>query len=180
MRALSSILRKNTTITSLNLKGIGLTDVGVSELSEAIKTNSSLLSINLSSNSFGETGAASLRDALEVNTSLTSLDLSCNALGFLTIDMLRCSCAKRRNHTILRTNGNYVFEEILNAVSHGVGFVLSLIGAFVLMSEAATTYNTDYHFWACVVYSLSLILLFLFSSLFHAFFMMPQSTVRSR
>jgi hemolysin III len=76
----------------------------------------------------------------------------------------------------LRTNGNYVFEEIMNSVSHGVGFVLAVIGSFVLIREANETYATDFHFWACVLYSVSLDFLFLFSCLFHSFFMLPRTS----
>eukprot|EP01034_Spumella_vulgaris_P024261 gene24261-30581_t len=72
------------------------------------------------------------------------------------------------------TAGNFVFEEILNAVSHGIGFLGAVIGANLLISEAADVYRTDYHFWACVLYSFSLLFLFLSSCLFHSFFMLPS------
>ena len=45
--------------------------------------------------------------------------------------------------------------------------------------KAAEVSYTDYHFWACVLYSFSLMFLFLSSTLFHSFFMMPQSTYTS-
>ena len=130
--------------------------------------------LNLSSNAFSEAGAEKLRRALLENKSIKSLDLSCNALGFQIIDSLKCSCGIRGMQ--IRTNGNYVFEEILNSVSHGVGFILAVIGSFVLVSEANETYATDFHFWACVLYSISLNMLFLFSCLFHSFFMMPRTS----
>ena len=142
-------------------------------MSEALRHNQSLTHLNLSSNLFSEAGAESLRQALLDNKSIKSLDLSCNALGFRIIDSLKCSCGLKMQ---IRTNGNYVFEEILNSVSHGVGFILAIIGSFVLVSEANATYATDFHFWACVLYSISLNMLFLFSCLFHSFFMMPRTS----
>ncbi|RYY78325.1 hypothetical protein EON63_17865 [archaeon] len=51
----------------------------------------------------------------------------------------------------------------------------SVVGANVLISDAADTYRTDYHFWACVLYSFALMFLFLSSCLFHSFFMLPTS-----
>jgi predicted membrane channel-forming protein YqfA (hemolysin III family) len=45
--------------------------------------------------------------------------------------------------------------------------------------QAAETSYTDYHFWACVLYSFSLMFLFLSSTLFHSFFMLPQSEYKN-
>lgn len=45
------------------------------------------------------------------------------------------------------------------------------------MSEASDTYNTDYHFWACALFSFSLTFLFMCSCLFHSFFMLPQGNL---
>lgn len=66
-------------------------------------------------------------------------------------------------------------EEILNSVSHGVAFLGSVVGSVILMSDAADIYKTDYHFWACAMYSFALMFLFLSSCLFHSFFMLPTS-----
>lgn len=125
----------------------------------------------MSSNHFGEAGAASLTEALTFNSSIKKLDLSANALGFRSIDALLCACAPKQLSVL--TAGNFVFEEILNAVSHGIGFIFSVVGANILVSEAAAVYHTDYHFWACVLYSFALMFLFLSSCLFHSFFMLP-------
>lgn len=111
-RALSAILRTNKHIEDLDLAGAGLTDVGIAELSDALRENDSVVSLNLSSNSFSEQGAEHLREALMVNKSIKTLDLSCNALGFQIIESLRCSCCIRGMS--IKTNGNFVFEEILN------------------------------------------------------------------
>lgn len=57
-----------------------------------------------------------------------------------------------------------VNEEIFNAVSHGVGAVLAIggTGALLALSDKST--------WAaCLVYGLSLILLYTMSTLYHAF-----------
>jgi hypothetical protein len=99
--------------------------------------------------------------------------LSRNALGFRSINSLLCACAPKQ--LMVDTAGNFVFEEILNAVSHGIGFLGAVVGANILISEAADVYRTDYHFWACVLYSFSLLFLFLSSCLFHSFFMLPSS-----
>ena len=74
---------------------------------------------------------------------------------------------------MVKTEGNYVFEEILNAVTHGFGFICSLVAAVLLLTEAAQ--KSDYHFWPCLIYSISISFLFLSSTLFHSFFMLPAA-----
>jgi len=74
----------------------------------------------------------------------------------------------------VKTDGNFVFEEILNSVSHGVAFLASIVGTIVLLRDVADDKKfTDYHFWACFIYSFSLMFLFISSCLYHSFFMLP-------
>jgi hemolysin III len=63
--------------------------------------------------------------------------------------------------------GNYVFEEIMNSLTHGLGFVASVVGTIQLMSVAAGPGTTPYHFWSCMIFSLSLMILYLSSTLYH-------------
>jgi hemolysin III len=80
--------------------------------------------------------------------------------------------------------GNYAFEEILNSTSHGIAFLFSVLGCIILMSEVMSDTNgkmhpnegMSVHFWACAVYSFSLMFLFLCSSLYHSFFMLPMAS----
>jgi hypothetical protein len=43
-----------------------------------------------------------------------------------------CSCATKGMQVL--THGNYVFEEVLNSVSHGIAFLGSVVGANLLIS----------------------------------------------
>ena len=81
-------------------------------------------------------------------------------------------CCKDRD-TKIETQGNFVFEEVLNSVSHGIGFFLSIVAGQILVSAAYDQKLGPFHYWGCVVFSFSLIFLFLSSTLFHAFFMSP-------
>ncbi len=171
-RILSHVLQHNQWIKELDLSNNGIDDDGIKEICDGIANNHGLEKLNLSSNHFGEEGARFLRDAIVRNTSIRELDLSRNALGFQSISSVLCVCNPRK--ISVATSGNYVFEEILNSVSHGLAFLGSVIGANILISEAADQY-TNYHFWACVLYSFALMFLFLSSCLFHSFFMLPTS-----
>ena len=173
-RILAQILRNNKSIQDVDLSNTGLNDDGMAEICAALRVNKSVTSLNLSMNHFGEQGAKDLQQALTHNFSLKRLDLSRNALGFRSINSIVCSCASK--NLILQTNGNFVFEEILNSVSHGVAFIVSVVASCVLISEAAEQHLTTYHFWACALYSFSLMFLFLSSCLFHSFFMLPTTS----
>ena len=113
-----------------------------------------------------------LTRALESNSSLKFLDLSRNALGFQAVYELQCACSA--TGLLIKTGGNHVFEEIMNAVSHAVGFIASVVGSTLLMTEAIAK-GTDYHYWSAALFSFSLMFLFFSSTLYHSFFMLPSA-----
>lgn len=170
-RVLSDILSANKSIKEVNLSDTGLDDDGMTEICRALDSNDSVTKLDISRNIFTENGAKMLTEALARNSKLKELDLSRNALGFQAISSLQCACAT--SGLLINTSGNYVFEEIMNAVSHGVGFIGAVIGSTLLMSDAHAK-GTDYHFWAAALFSFSLMFLFLFSTLYHSFFMVPS------
>lgn len=173
-RVLNKVLQRNSTLSSLNVSSTGLGDDGLKELCEGLSQNNSLVELDLSRNNFTHIGANYLTEALSVNKSLKKIDLSNNALGFVSINSVLCICGPK--NLSVGTSGNYVFEEILNSVSHGVAFIFSILGANLLVTECLDVYKTDFHFWACVLYSFSMMFLFLSSCLFHSFFMAPTTS----
>lgn len=120
-RVLNYILQHNQWIEELDLTNNGLDDDGIREISSGLTKNSGIKRLSLSRNHFGEIGATYLAQALQQNSTLKYLDLSRNALGFRSISTLRCVCEPKG--VTIETNGNYVFEEILNSVSHGIAFI---------------------------------------------------------
>ncbi len=64
-------------------------------------------------------------------------------------------------------SGSYL-EEILNAVTHGVGTLLAIIGLSVL-TAAAYINGGVLHLVSSIVYGISLVLLYLASTLYHSF-----------
>jgi len=57
-------------------------------------------------------------------------------------------------------------EERFNAISHGVGAVLAIVGLFILFS--ANTYKSAYATFAIIIYSISLISMLMMSTVYHA------------
>lgn len=173
-RVLRNILIGNDTVEEVDLGRSGLDDDGLAELCSALGRNKSIKKLNLSGNDFTESGAGKLKDVLSGNTSLGEVNLSNNRLGFDIIASLECACLPSGLKLI--TDGNFVFEEVLNASTHGLGFLMTIVASIVLMN-AVSEYEgtTNYHYWSCSVYSFSLMFLFLFSTMYHSFFMMPRT-----
>jgi len=67
-------------------------------------------------------------------------------------------------------------EEIANSITHGVGLLLSVAGASVLLVYAAI-YGTVWHVVGCSIYGASLVLLYLSSTLYHALSATPARAV---
>lgn len=59
-------------------------------------------------------------------------------------------------------------EEKLNALTHGIGALLS-VAALITLSVSAYLYGTVYHMVSFVIYGVTLVLLYLASTLYHSF-----------
>ncbi|MDU5334960.1 PAQR family membrane homeostasis protein TrhA [Enterococcus sp.] len=57
-----------------------------------------------------------------------------------------------------------ITNEVLNAVTHGVGVFLSIVGFVLLLKKA----NSGLHYVSFIIYGVSLLLLFLASTLYHS------------
>ena len=79
--SLSNVLKTNTTVTTLDLRGSRIGGDGAAALGECLKSNTSLTTLGLVGNGIGGNGAAALGECLLNNTSLTKLDLQLNQIG---------------------------------------------------------------------------------------------------
>lgn len=69
----------------------------------------------------------------------------------------------------METSGKYsISEEIFNAITHGVGALLA-VAALTLLVVFATMYGDVWHIVSFSIYGASLIILYLFSTLYHSF-----------
>lgn len=143
-RIISHILQYNKNITELDLSNNGIDDDGIREICIGLARNNTLKKLNLAANHFGEVGAQSLTLAIAENSSLVELDLSRNALGFRSISTVLCACNPKGVN--VGTSGNYVFEEILNSVSHGIAFIGSIIGG---KHNILPTFFDSFNFLTC-------------------------------
>lgn len=58
-------------------------------------------------------------------------------------------------------------EDIANSITHGIGFLLSIIGLWLLIS-VSRTYGDAWHVFSCIIYGTTLICLFTASTLYHS------------
>jgi hypothetical protein len=79
--ALADALKRNTSLTTIDLWKKAIGAEGASTLADALKVNTSVTTIGLAYNAIGSEGASALADALKVNASVTNLYLSVNAIG---------------------------------------------------------------------------------------------------
>ncbi|MFA6118799.1 MAG: hemolysin III family protein [Parachlamydiales bacterium] len=64
--------------------------------------------------------------------------------------------------------GQSLQEEIANSITHGLGIIFSIIALIALIYESKTKANTAIHIFSCTFYGISMVLLYLFSTLYHA------------
>jgi len=57
-------------------------------------------------------------------------------------------------------------EEIINSITHGIGMLLSIAGLVYLIYQAAN-FGTRWHLVSFIIYGISLVLLYLASTLYH-------------
>ena len=109
-----------------------------------------LVHVDLSANHMGYHGCIAIDRALQARE---KMQLSSN-VGTLTVDL----------------EGNHVFQEIMNGVTHGFGVLLAFAGSWIM--SAAVEGRSKRHLFSCAIYSTSLVVLYTSSTLFHSFFTM--------
>ena len=68
---------------------------------------------------------------------------------------------------MVRKNRTSVGEEIFNAISHGVGVLAGMVGLVVLLVRLQGNWNS-LRFWGWLVFGVTLILMYLMSTLYHS------------
>jgi len=110
---------------------------------------------------------------------LREIDLSANRIGFYGVFSIEKALKRRMeldetNEPIeIDLEANMVFQEVMNTVTHGLGIALALIGT-ILLSERVRG-KSAVHVFSCAVFSISLVVLYLSSTLFHSFFALQRT-----
>jgi len=127
---------------------------------------------------------------------LREVDLSCNRIGFRGCMEIEKILKKREDAVIVEGSselfggrksieeitsrrlrvdleGNLVFQEVMNCVTHGLGVLLATLGTYLLTKRVQ---NSPPHYSiSCSFYSASLIALYASSTLYHSFFALKHT-----
>ncbi|GBG28058.1 Monocyte to macrophage differentiation factor [Hondaea fermentalgiana] len=176
-RVVGLLLRECSNLRHLDVSRMKMSKYGAREIVAGLDECPTLETLNLS---FNPGIAPALREGklekvIGKLENLTLLDVTNDQLGFAQVDALHTAMkethAKSGLEFEIRDGGNNVFEEVLNALTHGVGVFLALVGTVVMMYHASAEGQSRRTFYACGVYCLCLILLFVSSTLLHAAFL---------
>jgi len=122
----------------------------------------------------GERGALALAAYIvpSTTTALSVIDLSANHCGYHGCVAIDRAVQKRDEQGLqpvmtIDLEGNQVFPEILNSVTHGLGLLMAFVGAYVMSS--AVRGKSQVHSVSCGIYSTSLVVLYTSSTLFHRY-----------
>lgn len=103
---------------------------------------------------------------------LVDVDLSSNGIGHRGTNAIERAIAewnkKASSPLFVNLEGNLVFPEIMNGITHGLGVILCCIGGYLLSQRARDQSLT--HTISCSVYTTSLLVLYMSSTLYHSFF----------
>lgn len=127
----------------------------------------------------GEKGGLAFAEIVcpSIECGLQQVDLSANLIGFRGCLAIEQAMLKRDPDKYkcmeLDLEGNLVFQEVMNCITHGLGMLLVIIGSTLMYKR--TIDRSIAHFMACLVYSISLLLLYTSSTLYHSFFTMQHT-----
>jgi hemolysin III len=183
--ALSKVLQMSLYIEEVFLPKNRIGPYGASAIFCAAKENRALKTLLMRGCRIGERGAFALVSQILMNedaskSGLREIDLSVNQIGFYGVYAIEKALKNRRERlkaqglddkdilVEIDLEGNMVFQEVMNCVTHGLGILLGTIGTSLLSSKVK---GMERHYKvSCAVYSTSLVVLYLSSTLYHSFF----------
>lgn len=140
---LAAALAHNRTLQSLDLTGNNIGLAGAEILASGVALNGTLTNLNLRSNRrIGAAGAVALGLALtqrpeSADAVSFTLDLSNCNLGFVGVEALMDLVRHLKPLPTLRTDGNFMKEELVNSISHGFGILFSLCAGVPFSHQAS-------------------------------------------
>lgn len=181
--ALSKVLQMSLHIEEVFLPKNRIGPYGASAIFCAAKENKALKTLLMRGCRIGERGAFALVSQILMNedasqSGLREIDLCVNQIGFYGVFAIEKALKNRKERLLAQgvdddeilvdLEGNMVFQEVMNCVTHGLGILLGTIGTFFL---AAKVEGMERRYKvSCAVYSVSLVVLYMSSTLYHSFF----------
>jgi hemolysin III len=176
--ALAKVLQTTKYIHQVWLPGHRIGPYGASAIFLACQENPTIQTLNMRRCRIGERGAFAFCESLSSTKTrgLSDVDLSSNGLGHRgTVSIQRL--LERQNTDVpplfVNLEGNLVFPEIMNGITHGLGVILSILGGHLVSKRVEGLSHT--HMISCTIYTTSLLVLYTSSTLFHSFFALQHT-----
>jgi hypothetical protein len=185
--ALSKILESNIGLKEIRLQHNKIGTHGAKAIADSLAGHPSIKIVNLRGCAVGERGAYMLCSRLlNKATAVEFLDLSLNVMGMGGMGAINDALLKRQTLKLppieVDLQGNAVTEEVMNAVTHGLGFVLCIVGTVFMGMKTAERGMTEpdglvpaKHKWCISIYCISLCVLYISSTLYHSFFALTNT-----
>jgi len=179
-------------ITTLNLSHQRIGSTGARALAAAARGNHNLKELILHNCLLRNEGGLVFADLLAESPKshgLSLLDLSNNFIPMQTCAVIEAAAGLKMTpeglqrvskdpaltSITINTDGNRVFDEVLNATSHGLAFLLAIVGSVFL---GMSVYGRPARYqWGITLYLISLCGLFLASTLYHSFFSLKTTRI---
>ena len=111
IRTITSCLVENSILTSINLSGIGITDIEAKTFSNVIRYNSVLRILNIAQNELGDQGVTEMSKSLKENTTLHVLNVSQNCIMYKGAMELARALKDNKILKFLDISNNYICYE---------------------------------------------------------------------
>lgn len=174
---LSKLLQQSEHIEEVYIQHNRVGPYGSSALFLAASTNPVLRTLMMRRCRIGERGAMAFADHVCKSQvcGLKEVDLSINQIGFKGSIAIEKALLEQKEdrHIEVDLEGNLVFQEVMNCVTHGMGIVLCIVGCFFLSNRVK--HKSTLHVVSCAVYSMSLLVLYTSSTLYHSFFALQRT-----
>lgn len=146
---------------------------GAAAIFAAASKNPTIRNIEMRRCGIGEKGALAFVDHIGKSElcALRYVDMSVNGIGFrgsIMIEEVLIELERKGTVIDVDLEGNLVLQEVMNGVTHGLGVIMCLIGA-ILMHHRVRDSDANTRI-SCGVYSASLLVLYISSTLYHSFF----------
>jgi hemolysin III len=182
--ALSKILESSEiALEEIRLQHNKIGAHGARAVADSLAEHKTVKFVNLRGCWVGERGAFMLcRRLLNKVTAVEFIDLSLNSMGIGGMGAINDAITQRKTKKDLSPitvdlHGNAVAEEVMNAVTHGLGFVLCIVGTVFMGLKTIERGATEpgglapvNHRWCVSIYCISLCVLYISSTLYHSFF----------
>jgi hemolysin III len=198
--ALSRVLMDSVYIEEVFLVGHRIGPYGAIAIFDAVGSNPNVRTLLLRGCRIGERGAmAFVERVLRVaddgrgdaggsdgsgsggggrRSGLRNVDLSACRIGFrgtfaIEERLREIDAGDAGEKMIVDLEGNMVFQEVMNCVTHGLGIVLGTVGQFLLNKQILG--QPSHYTFSCAIYSASVITLYTSSTLYHSFFALRKT-----